>query len=90
VYFHHEKATKNHPTRLIIKMVANGSLITDLLNVKLKHCQWNLGSARAKHFKGGREKVWVAVTRRHQHTRGLIRFVMVDAAHQRTVVRSHV
>lgn len=90
MYFHHEKATKHHPTRLIIRLVSNGSLITDLTHVRLRHCDWNLGSARAKHYNGGRHKLWIVVTRRHQHTKGSERFYVVDAARQRTLVKARV
>jgi hypothetical protein len=90
VYFTRQKATKKHPARLLIKLVANGSLITDLLDVQLKHCTWSLGSAKAKHYKGGRHKLWIYVTRKHKGTKGSIRFRMVDAAGQKTLVRSHV
>lgn len=90
MYFRHEKATKHHHSRLILKMVANGSLITDLIHVHLRHCDWNLGSAHAKHYNGGRQKLWIVITRRHQHTKGSESFSVVDAAGQRTLVKAHV
>jgi hypothetical protein len=71
-------------------MVANGSLITDLINVRLRHCDWSLGSAKSKHFKGGRQKVLVYVTRKHAGTKGSVRFQMVDAAGQKTLIKSNV
>ncbi|MGN6472851.1 MAG: hypothetical protein ACTHK4_04255 [Mycobacteriales bacterium] len=90
MYFKHEKRTKHHFARLIIRIVANGSLITDLKHVHLRHCDWNLGSARAKHYNGGRQKLWIAVTRKHQHTKGSESFYVVDAAGQRTLVTGRV
>lgn len=90
MYFKHERATKKHKAREVIKLVANGSLITDLINVRLRHCDWNLGSPKAKHYKGGRQKLWIVVTRRHQKTKGLVRFRMVDAAGQKTLIRARV
>jgi hypothetical protein len=65
-------------------------LITDLVDVKLRHCQWSLGSATSKHYKGGREKLWIYVTRKHQHTKGSVRFRVVDAAGQSFVIKSSV
>lgn len=71
-------------------MFARGSRITGLSNVKLRHCKWNLGKPGSKHFKGGRNKVRIVVTRRVQGTKGSVRFTVLDAAGQRRLVKAHV
>ncbi|HVV77513.1 MAG TPA: hypothetical protein VHC43_15925 [Mycobacteriales bacterium] len=88
--FRHETATNKHRTRLIITLFARGSRVTDLIDVKLRHCKWSLGSAKAKHFKGGRNKLRIVVTRSHQSTKGKVRFRIVDAAGQKRAVKAHV
>lgn len=90
VYLTRKAATKHHPTRVVIKLVANGSRITSLLKVRLRHCTWNLGSAKAQHFDGGRKTLRIVVTRKHQSTKGAVRFRVVDAAGQHALVKSGV
>jgi len=68
-------------------MFARGSRITDLVRVKLRHCVWSLGTARSKHFAGGKNKVKIVIIRKHQGTRGSVRFTVVDAAGQKKLVK---
>lgn len=88
--FRHEKATRNHPARLVLKLIANGSSITDLSQVRLRHCTWNLGSPHRKHFDPARKKLSIVVTRKHQGTVGVVQFRVVDAAGQHSTVKAHV
>jgi hypothetical protein len=90
VSFRHERATKHHLARVVITVVARGSRITKLIDVRLRHCGWNLGSAQSKHFKGGRDKLRIVVTRRHRGTAGKVVFRIVDAAGQEIFVTAHV
>lgn len=90
MYFNHQAATRHHPARMQIKVVANGYLITDLIDVKLAHCSWNLGSATAKHYQGGRHRLWIVVSRRHPRTPGSVQFRVVDSAGQKVFVKARV
>lgn len=90
VRLHHEKATKHHLARLVITVVARGRRVTKLIDIRLRHCAWNLGSAHAKHFKGGRKKLRIVVTRRHRGTTGLVRFRIVDTSGQEIFLTAHV
>ncbi len=90
VRFQHQKATRHHARRLVITVVSHGSRITKLLHVHLRHCEWSLGSAHPKHFKGGRAKLRIIVTDRHRGTAGKVAFRVVDAAGQEIFVAARV
>lgn len=71
-------------------MFARGSRIKSLVDVKLRHCAWSLGSVTAKHFKKSRSKLKIVITRKNQATKGLVRFRVVNAAGQRKLVKARV
>lgn len=83
-------ATRNQPAKVVVTVIAQGSRITQITNVHLQHCTWNLGTAQAKAWTGGRNRLRIVISRKSQPTVGQARFRIFDAAGDRTNVSARV
>jgi hypothetical protein len=83
------RANRHRPQRVVIRVRDNGSGIASISHVTLRRARWSDGSRHAKRFSPTIKKFVVSVVRTHRHKRGVVRFVVRDAAGNVTHVVAH-